>query len=254
MSILRNVWLWLTTRRRFSPVGFIALVLVVVGLLLGTTVHMGFMSLMAAGAFGPAVLRQLGLLSDLDEFQKEAAAKSGLRAYLVTAILLMVVVIAENWHRLSLGNEQVPASTVVIVMLVVYYASYCLSFWDTRKAVARVLLTFGLLWLAFVVLSHIGEPLALSGEALVVPGPFIVAAILCRWWPRIVGVLLLAASVWSVFFFHMLPLSATGSQEVLRRAFTFVLIPLPLTVAGVALIADSMTTRERQNPETRTSA
>ena len=243
MNFLRSVWQWLTTGKQFSPVGFITLVLVVVGLLLGTTTHMGFMSLMAAGAFGPGVLRQLGLLSDLDEFQKEAAAKSGLRAYLVTGILLMVVVIAENWNRLSLGLEQVPASTVVIVMLVVYYSSYCLSFWDTRKAVARVLLTFGLLWLAFVVLSHAREPLSMLGEALVVPGPFILAAILCRWWPRVVGLLLLVVSVWSIFFFHMLPLGATGSQEVLRSAFTFVLIPLPLTVAGVALIADSMTPR-----------
>ena len=243
MKFFRSVWQWMTARKRFSPVGFIAVALVVAGLVLGITTHMGFMSLMAVGAFGPAVLRQLGLLSDLDEFQREAAAKSGLRAYVVTGILLMVVVIAENWHRLSLGNEQVPASTVVIVMLVVYYSSYCLSFWDTRKAVARVLLTFGLLWLVFVVLSHAREPLSLLGEALVVPGPFILAAILCRWWPRVVGLLLLVVSVWSIFFFHMLPLGATGSQEVLRSAFTFVLIPLPLTVAGVALIADSMTPR-----------
>jgi hypothetical protein len=247
MRFLRGIWRWLTSQQRFSPVGFVAMVLVVVGLLLGITAHMGFMSLMAAGAFGPGVLRQIGLLSDFDEFQKEAAAKSGLRAYLVTGLLLMAVVVAENWNRLSLGNEQVPASTVVIVMLVVYYSSYCLSFWDTRKAVSRVLLTFGLLWLAFVVLSHAREPFSLLGEALVVPGPFILAAILCRWWPRIVGLFLLAVSVWSIFFFHMLPLGATGPQEVLRNAFTFVLIPLPLTVAGVALIADSMTPRNGHN-------
>jgi hypothetical protein len=248
MSFLRSVRQWLTARQRFSPVGFIAVVLVVVGLLLGTTTHMGFMSLMAAGAFGPGVLRQFGLLSDLDEFQKEATAKSGLRAYLVTGILLMVIVVAENWHHLTLA-DQVPASTVVILMLVVYYSSYCLSFWDTRKAVSRVLLTFGLLWLAFVVLSHAGEPLSLLGEALVIPGPFILAAILCRWWPRIIGLLLLFASVGSIFFFHMIPLGATDSQEVLRRAFTFLLIPLPLTVAGVALIADSMTPRNGHNRE-----
>jgi hypothetical protein len=248
MNFLRSVWQRLTTGKRLSPVGVIAFVLVVVGLLMGTTTHMGFMSLLAAGAFGPGVLRQLGWLSDLDEFQKEAAAKSGLRAYLVTAIFLMAVVIAENWNHLTLA-DQVPASTVVIVMLVVYYSSYCLSFWDTRKAVSRVLLTFGLLWLAFVVLSHAGEPLSLLGEALVVPGPFIIGAMLCRWWPRIVGLLLLAVSVWSIFFFHVIPLGATGSQEVWRRAFTFVLIPLPLTVAGVALIADSMTPRDGHNRE-----
>ena len=57
------------------------------------------------------------LLRELDEFQREAAAKSGLRAYLATGILLMVVVIAENWHGLSLSNDALPASTIVILML-----------------------------------------------------------------------------------------------------------------------------------------
>ncbi|QDU53911.1 hypothetical protein [Aeoliella mucimassa] len=221
-----------------SITGFIALVLVVAGLLLGVTVHMGFMALMAAGAFGPGVLRQLGLLDDLDEFQKQAVAKSALRAYLVSGILLMAVVIADNWNRLSLGSEAIPASTVVVVMLVVYYASYCLSFWDTRKAVSRVLLAFGILWLAFVVLSHSGEPQALLGEGLLVPGPFILAAILCRYWPRTIGALLLGLSVWTIYFFHMIPSGAVDSQQVLQQSFTFVLIPLPLAVAGVALIAD----------------
>ena len=61
---------------RSSPVGFIAFVLFVVGLWLGITAHRGFMILMAMGAFGPGVLRQLGLLNDLDEFQKEASAKA----------------------------------------------------------------------------------------------------------------------------------------------------------------------------------
>jgi hypothetical protein len=247
MNNLAIGWRWLTTRTRVSPAGLIALVLVVVGLLFGTTVHMGFMTLMAIGAFGPGVLRQFGLLNDLDEFQKEAAAKSGLRAYLCSGFLLMAVVVAENWHHLSLGGDLVPASTVVIVMLVVYYSSYCLSFWDTHKAVSRVLLAFGLFWLAFVVLSHAGEPLALLLGVLAVPAPFVIGAILCRRWPRIVGILLLAASVWSIFFFHMLPFGAAGSGEILQRAFTLVLIPLPLTVAGVALIADGMRPEEHDN-------
>lgn len=223
---------------RWSATGLIAMALVVVGLLLGTTVHMGFMILVAAGAFGPGCLRQLGLLNDLDEMQREAATKSGLRAYLVSGMLLMAAVVAENWHGLSLGQEQVPASAIVILMLVVYYASYCLSFWDTRRAVSRVLFAFGFLWLAFVVLSHADETPSMLGEALVVPGPFFLGAILCRWFPRTVGLLLLAVSVWSVFFFHMWPAEATNSREILQHAFTFVLIPLPLTVAGVALLTE----------------
>ena len=133
MNTLRRCWQWLVTRTRCSAAGLIALAPVVFGLVLGTTVHMGFLSLMAAGAFGPGVLRQFGLLHDLDEFQKAAADKSGLRAYLATGILLMVVVIAENWNGLSLSNDALPASTVVILMLVIYYSSYCLSGTRARR-------------------------------------------------------------------------------------------------------------------------
>jgi len=226
----------LVTRLRTSPVGFLAFVLFVVGLWLGTTMHRGFMILMAIGAFGPGVLRQFGWLNDLDEFQKEAAAKAGLRAYLAGAIFLMVVLIAQSWYRLDLGSEQIPASTVVAFMLVVYYASYCLSFWDARKAVSRVLLAVGLFWLAFVVLNHASEPGPLVIEGLLVPGPFILCAILCRWWPRVVGLILLGVCVWAIFFFHMLPIGESDPQRFFQRFFLIALIPLPLAVSGFALI------------------
>lgn len=222
-----------------SPVSLTAVALVTIGLLLGTTVHMGFLALLAAGAFGPGLLRQLGWLADLDEFQREAAAQSGLRAYLVSSVLLMAVVIAENWSVLSLSHDQVPASTVVILMFVVYYSSYCLSFWEARVAVSHVLLAFGLFWLGFVVLSHVHRPLTFLVEALVVPGPFILGAVLCRRWPRAIGLVLLVACVASVFVFRLAPIGAASSQEVWRKAFVFVLIPVPLAVGGVALLTDS---------------
>lgn len=243
-SGVRGRWSSLLSNR--SAPKLIAATLVVIGLAIGATVHMGFMSLLAAGAFGPGALRQLGLLDDLDEFQKQAALRAGLRAYLVAGLLLMAVVVADNWNRLSLGAERIPASTVVVVMLVVYYSSYCLSFWDVATAVSRVLLAFGLLWLAFVVLSHAGEPLVMAMEGAVVAGPFIVGAMLCRRFPRTVGLLLVVIGVWTIFFFHMLPTAPTSSEDVLKHSFTFVLIPLPLLIAGVALVADgSSTTDER---------
>jgi hypothetical protein len=223
-------------RLRSSPVGVVGFVLFVVGLWLGVAVHKGFMILMALGAFGPGVLRQFGLIDDLDEYQKEAATKSGLRAYLAGGMFLMVAVISEGWHRLDVGSELIPAFPVVTVMLVVYYASYCLSFWDARKAVSYVLIAFGMLWLAFVVVSHAGEPASLVMEGLAVPGPFLLAAVLCRWWPRVVGVLLLAASVWTIYFFHMLPWGETDPTEVYQSALMLTLIPLPLAVSGLALL------------------
>ncbi len=240
MNVLREKWHWFGGVTNLSLVTVIAIALVAVGLLLGATTHAAFMILFALGAFGPGLLRQMGLLDDLDELQKEAAAKSGLRAYLVTAILLMAVVIAENWNGLDLGlaREHVPASSVVLLMLVVYYASYCLSFWDTRKAVSRVLLAIGLFWLSFVVLSHPSEPGPLIGESLVVAGPFLAAAVLCRWFPRTVGLALIALALGSIYFFHMIRFGDSFAESIAFGGFTLLLIPLPLTVAGVALIAD----------------
>ena len=229
-------WLHSLLLLHISRVGWLALALVVVGLALGAAVHKGFMILMAMGAFGPGVLRQFGLLNDLDDFQKEAAAQAGLRAYLVAAIFLMVVLITQGWDVLSLSNDGVPASAIVTMMLVIYYSSYCLTFWDARKAVSRILLAFGLFWLAFSIMSHGSEPTVLLGEGLVVPGPFILCAVLCRWWPCAIGLVLLIASVGAIFFFHMLPLSGTDPQEVFRNIFMIALIPLPLSVSGVALV------------------
>ena len=54
----------LVTRLCVSPVSWLAVVLVATGLLLGVTVHKGFLILMVLGAFGPNVLRQFGLLND----------------------------------------------------------------------------------------------------------------------------------------------------------------------------------------------
>ena len=235
--IPRQTWARLLSERPdITPVELTCLALFVAGLVLGAAVHKGFMILTAMSAFGPGVLRQFRLLDDLDEFQKEAAAQAGLRAYLVGAVFLMVVVVTQGWDQLSLTDDQVPASGIVTIMLVVYYASYCLSFWDPRKAVSRILMAFGVFWLGFVVLSHWAEPSAMLVEGLVVPGPFILFAVLCRRWPRTVGMILIGASVWSVLFFHLLPVGATDSHEGFRRVFVFALIPLPLATAGVALV------------------
>lgn len=227
---------WLARVRR-SPVGIVALLLFAMGLVLAATVHKGFMILLAVGAFGPAMLRQFGLLDDQDEFQKEAAAQAGLRAYLAGAVFLMLAVIWQGWDLLSVGSEQIPAFGVVTVMLVVYYASYCLSFWDVPKAVSRVLYAFGALWLGFIVLSHATEPVPLVLEGLTVAGPFLAGGALCRRWPRVVGVLLLAASVGAAVYFDMLPFGESNPEKVFQHVFMLTLIPLPLAIGGVALLA-----------------
>ena len=112
------------------------------------------------------------------------------------------------------------------------------------RLLSRILLAFGIFWLAFVVLSHAGEPLTAGIEGLVVASPFVAGAILCRRWPRTIGLLLLAASVWSIVFFQMIPRSGSNAEELMRHAFTLLLIPLPLTISGVALATARSATNE----------
>ena len=133
-----------------------------IGAFLSVSVHMGFLALFAAGAFGPGLLRELGLLRDLDEFQEEAALRSGYRSYLIGGVILTAVVIARQWSTLRLGDDLIPASCVLVLLLVICSVSYSLSFWDVRRAASLVLCGFGLFWLIFVVLSH---PHRTSGRA-----------------------------------------------------------------------------------------
>ena len=53
MNIPPINWRWPTAQMRFSTVQVVSVVLVAIGLLLGVTVHMGFMALFAAGAVRP---------------------------------------------------------------------------------------------------------------------------------------------------------------------------------------------------------
>ena len=161
-------------------------------------------------------------------------------------MFLIIVVIAQGWDHLSLGDDEVPASGVVAVMLVVYYASYHLSFWDTRKAVSRVLLALGLFWLVFVILAHGNDFMTFLIEGLVVPGPFLLCALLCRWCPRVVGVILLALSIWTIFFFNLI--SSGDSARLFDKSLLIALIPLPLAIGGVALLTSKFTSPDEASP------
>jgi hypothetical protein len=220
----------------FSPVGIVALLLVFAGFFLAVTVHMAFFALVGLGAFGPGVLRQLGLVEDLDECQRQASVRAAHRAYLTGGVFLSSILIVRNWSRLSLGEDLVPASLVLILMLIVYGVSYCLSFWDPRQAAFLVLFGFGFLWLVFVVLSHATEPVPLLMEGGLVAAPFFLAAFLTRRWPRLIGALLLAASIFAVFFFSLVPAPGTEATKVFGKMYVILTLPLPLAMIGLALL------------------
>jgi hypothetical protein len=181
------------------------------------------------GVFGPALLRETGLLEDRDEFQREAALRAGYRAYLIGGLFLLVVVIVRSWGYRDLDHDQFSASTALVVFLVIYLLSQLTSFWGARKAAFRILLVFGVFWFSFVVLAHRG--LAMLMESLV-PLPLLVLAFSSRRWPRVSGTLLLVLGISGVFFFNLDRVFRGDSGALL----VILLLLLPLFYSGIALL------------------
>lgn len=214
-------------------------ILVAAGLLLGVTAGMQWLVLFALGAFGPSVLRELGVLGDLDEHQRGLMLRAGQRAYIVGGLFLCAVIVGRQWGLANLDHDAVPASAVLACLLVTWYLSYLIEYWGPRRASTLVLLTFGVFWGAFVVLSHGGE--AMHGGAVgflveaAMIAPFFVLAWACRRWPRLAGVLMLAAAVGAFVLFQGWR-AFTGEHSSLVVALTF---PLPLAACGLALLMEA---------------
>jgi hypothetical protein len=221
-------------RLSISKAGFAACVLILAGIVLGVTVHIGFLALFGLGAFGPGFLREMGLLNDLDDMQRAASIRAGYRAYLVSGVFLVTATLIRNWGKLDLGDDFVPASLVVCLMVVVFGIAYSLHFWDVRQAATFVLVAFGLFWAFFVGLSHANEPMALLVEGGAVVVPFLIGAWLCRRWPKLGGVLVLVAAGGLICLFRLYQLHPV--ERLFSRMFVIFLVPLPLAAIGISLL------------------
>lgn len=224
--------------RSFRPtiVGAVAIALVVAGLVLGVTVAMGWFILFALGAFGPPMLRELGVLRDHDELQRELSRRAGHRAFLVGSLFLCAVIVAREWAHADLDHDAISASAVLAFLVVPYYLSYLTGFWGAQRATTRILVTFGTVWGAFVVLSEgkdlvAGKPMAFLMEFLTV-APFFALAWACRRWPRVSGALLVALAAGAAVLFRLHRV-VSGDQGAIVVALTFA---LPLAYCGIALL------------------
>jgi hypothetical protein len=183
---------------------------------------MAWLILFAMGAFGPVLLRELGVLRDLDEFQCELSVRAGQRAYIVTGIFPCVVVIARQWGEANLDDDPIAASAVLACLLVTYYMSCLTGFWGAQRAALRILVTFGTIWLVFILLSHGQE--ALSGEVLgffaelSLVLPFFALAWACQRWPRVAGALLLVVVPAAPAHHGPLPAREGSSRRGVRPA------------------------------------
>jgi hypothetical protein len=210
---------------------------IALGIVLWMTVGKAWIMVAGIGAFVPGMLRELGVLGDLDEFQREASRRAAFHAYLVGGMAIVCVITG-----LHLTGEHVkyPADVVTLLLIVLWLTwlfSYLMSFWGAQKTASVLLLAFGAFWALFGVLSGIGEGgtfgevLVGIGEHLVFVVPFAAGAYAANRWPRVTGWLLVAVSAFLVFF-----LGRLSSQEWSTRLLTLTTLVVPLAASGVGLV------------------
>ena len=228
---------WRPTRTNLIAGG-----LVIAGFLL-TEVNWWFFLLVAAGTFGPGVLREMGWLRDKDEFQRQAAHRAGYHAFLTVGLVAFLLVV---FFRTG-GTMEHPHRLVTFLLALLWFTwffSSLLAYWGAQKTAARILIAFGCVWLVFTIVSNLGPEWTGWAALLLHPllaAPFFVLAWLSGRWPRIAGVLLLAVSI---FFFQFFGLFSEGIEAV--ASDVFILFLGPLVTSGVALLC---TGKKRESPE-----
>ena len=117
---------------RPSKTFLIAGSLVLGGFLL-TGLSWWFMLLVAAGTFGPGILREFGLLRDKDEFETVAIYRAGYHAFLVSGVVAFSVV---AWVRSNEGALESPeelGTLFAAVLWVSWMFSTLFSVWGAVK-------------------------------------------------------------------------------------------------------------------------
>ena len=232
-----------TGRGRWRPTrtNLIAGGLVIAGFLL-TEVNWWFFLLVAAGTFGPGILREMGWLRDKDEFQRQAAYRAGYHAFLTVGVVAFLLV---AFFRTG-GTVEHPHRLITFLLALLWFTwffSSLLAYWGAQKTVTRVLIAFGSVWIIFAIISNLGPEWTGWAALLLTPllaAPFFVLAWLSGRWPRIAGVTLLIVSVFLFVLIELPTISRTSILEVFTGD-VFILFFGPLLASGVALLCKEKT-------------
>ena len=218
---------------------------VALGGFLLTVVSWWFMLLVAAGTFGPGILRELGLLRDKDEFETVAMYRAGYHAFLVAGTAAFTVVAFVRSSDAPLEDAEELGTLFAAVLWCAWMFSTLFSVWGAVRAGQRILIAFGLVWLLFNVLGNTGSEWSGSAALLMqslLALPFFATAWACPRWPRLTGVVLIGASVFFYFFFGGMN---RPNFDLLTTLVTYLLFIGPLLASGVGLLATRPT--EGQN-------
>jgi fructose-specific phosphotransferase system IIC component len=103
---------------------------------MSTFVADGFLILAGLGAFGPGILRELGLLRDQDEFQRRTAHRAGYIAYLIGGFAAVLAISVLKWQDADLGSAAEWLELILVILWMTWLFSSMLSYWGARKTAA----------------------------------------------------------------------------------------------------------------------
>lgn len=222
---------------RFPSLVLCTATALVIGGFLLSGISWWFLLLSGLGAFGPGVLRELGLLRDKDEFQVQAARRAGYHAFLATGLTAFLLVAALRATEQTIRDPEELSTFLLAVLGFTWILSSLLGYWGAKKGARIVLYVLGTCWLIFIVASNTGQEWGGIGQLLIsslIALPFFILAVLSRFYPRIAGALLLLASAGFMEFFGFF---RQEEFSIVTQAITFLMFIGPLLGAGFALVA-----------------
>jgi hypothetical protein len=237
---------------RLSPnlTGVVAAGLVAVGVFLWMFVDESLLLVAGLGAFGPGILRELGVLNDQDEFQREAARRAGYHAYLAGGLLAIVILVFLEWSGADAGAGGEWVSLVLVVLWLSWLASSVMEYWGAQKTTFWVMLAFGWFWALFGLAHVVGaildpEPIEDYGEfflgvaaVTLLVAPWFVLAWTAKRWPRGTAVALLGTALVLLVVF-IRPFQPSG-LPLPSRVLTAVLLLGPFLACGIALWTEAV--------------
>lgn len=247
-----------STARRWLPSapGLIATLLVATGVVLWMFVSKGLLFIAGLGAFGPGIVRELGLLKDQDEFQRQAAHRAGYHAYLIGGLAAVFVLAVLQWTDSSAEDAAEWVRFLVVTLWLTWMFSSLMAYWGAQRSTAILLRTVGSFWALFVVADLFGSGIRLPqnahelwlgllglGAGIMFVGPFFFGAWAAYRWPRATGIALLG--IGSIF---LVWLGGPGPRPLATAFMTDLLLMGPLIASGIALLRQSAESAEVQTP------
>lgn len=235
---------WINRRNLPSRASIVAVILVGVGIFLWMFVDKSLLFVAGLGAFGPGILREIGVLGDHDEFQREAARRAGHHAYLLGGMAVVIIASLLEWDAVPIRVDGEWPLVVLLVLWLTWLFSAVTDFWGARRTTSTVLIAFGSFLALFVLADFVGEsnPDISTWETvlgflvgILLVGSFFVPAWTAHRWPRATGAALLALTLVLFVVFRWAP--GSGVRWSMMGPIDVIIFG-PLLACGIALLRD----------------